>query len=80
MRFMSVDFPDPEGPMMATNSLRTMVKETPAEGLDLLGFELVGLREVLDRDDDVVRGGHGHCAFFSSDLIRIPSLSSRRAL
>src|SRR3989449_4666450 len=22
MRFMSVDFPDPEGPMMATNSLR----------------------------------------------------------
>ena len=29
MMFIKVDFPDPEGPMIATYSLRAMPKETP---------------------------------------------------
>ena len=29
MRFISVDFPEPDGPMIATYSPRSMVKVTP---------------------------------------------------
>ncbi len=73
-------FPGPGRPHNGHEFVAGDGEGDPAESLHFLLFEIVGFREVLDRDHDVVRGGHGHFAFFSSDLIRMPSLSSRREL
>ena len=35
MMFMAVDLPEPEGPMMATNSPRAMERSTPASAWTL---------------------------------------------
>ena len=35
MMFISVDLPEPDGPMMATNSPRSTVRLDPLEGADL---------------------------------------------
>ncbi len=51
MRFIRVDLPEPEGPMMATYSLRRMRMSTAAQRVDLLIAHLVGLPEIVGDDD-----------------------------
>ena len=56
MRFISVDLPEPEGPMMATYSLWRMRMSTPRRAWTLLVAHLVGLPEIVG-DDDVAGVG-----------------------
>ena len=51
MRFISVDLPEPDGPMMATYSPRSIVDRHPAQGVDLLVAHHVGLPEVVGFDE-----------------------------
>ena len=50
MMFMSVDFPEPDAPMIATNSPRSIREAHAAQRVDLLVAELVDLGDVLDLD------------------------------
>ena len=48
IRFISVDLPDPDGPMMATYSLRCNAQVDAAQRMHLLlGTHVVGLPQVL---------------------------------
>ena len=53
IRFMRVDLPEPDGPMMATNSFRRMVTSTPAEGVHDLAPHVVVALEVPGDDHGV---------------------------
>ena len=56
MRFIRVDLPEPDGPMMATYSLLLDAQVDAAQGVDLLfGAHVVGAPEVLDDDHVAVR-------------------------
>ena len=47
--FISVDLPDPDGPMMATNSPRVDVSETPAQRAHSVSRpSCIDLRDVFD--------------------------------
>src|SRR6185437_13299237 len=60
IKFMSVDFPDPLGPMMATYSLRAIRRSTP-QGMDLLlQPHVIGLPQIL-RADHAGSGRRGNC-------------------
>ena len=54
--FMNVDFPDPDGPMMATKLPRSMVVDTPRKACTSTSPEAVDLDQVLDPDEF---GAHG---------------------
>ena len=56
MRFMSVDFPDPDGPMMATYSLRRIATSTPAKRAHDLAAHVVLARQAAGDDDPVLVG------------------------
>ena len=50
MRFMSVDLPEPDGPMIATYSPALDAERHAGEGVHLLLPHLVDLRDVPDVD------------------------------
>ena len=50
IRFISVDLPEPDGPMIATYSPRSMEIDTPLERVDLFVAHDVGLPEVAGFD------------------------------
>ena len=57
IRFISVDLPEPDGPMIATYSPFLIVEAHAAQGVDLLRAHLIGAPEVLGEDDGrAVRG------------------------
>ena len=75
MRFMSVDLPEPEGPMIATYSPRADLEADPAQGVDLFRAHDVGAPEVLGQDQRPVAGdGHGRCAHERSLLALVLEL------
>jgi len=51
MRLRSVDLPDPEGPISATKSPRSMSSESPSSTRTNLGAAAVLLDELPDPDD-----------------------------
>ena len=59
MRFMSVDLPEPDGPMTATYSPGVDGEAHAAQGVDLLRAHDVGAPEVLGADEGAVGGGVG---------------------
>ena len=80
MMFMSVDLPEPDGPMIATYSFGVDVEVHAVQGVDLLGAHLVDAVQVADLDQ------HRASALLpapSAGLSRFtfaPGLSSRSAL
>ncbi len=56
--FIRVDFPEPDGPMIARYSFLWMSSETPAQGVDRLLAHLVELGHALDGDDQRSRRAH----------------------
>ena len=58
MMFIRVDLPDPDAPMIATNSPRSIVRLTAAQRVDLLIAELVDLGDVADFDCRGRNAGH----------------------
>ena len=49
--FISVDLPEPDGPMIATNSPRSISNETPLRTCTGHLAEVEVLDQILDRDD-----------------------------
>ena len=61
MRFISVDLPEPDGPMMATYSFCLMRRDDAAQGMHLLlRAHVVGAPEIVD-DDHVAFVGRRDC-------------------
>ena len=62
--FISVDLPEPDGPMMATYSPRSMLEIDAAQGVDFLRAHHVGLPQVVGfddwHDDTLSRRAPGH--------------------
>ncbi len=52
MMCMSVDLPEPDGPMIAVNSPRRMPRVTSSQGVDAVVRGAVALAEVLDPGDE----------------------------
>ena len=73
MRFISVDLPEPDGPMMATYSPRSISMSTPAQGVDLLAAHHVGLPEVAGFDNAHRVRDQG-----SGSQVRIRRVAARR--
>ena len=55
IRFISVDLPEPDGPMMATNSFFLMVRSTPAKRVHDLAAHVVVPPEIAGDDDGIAR-------------------------
>ena len=51
MRFISVDLPEPDGPMMATYSPRSMLQRHAAQRVNFLRAHHVGLPEIDGFDE-----------------------------
>ena len=62
MRFISVDLPEPDGPMMATYSLCLMRRVDAAQGMDLLfRAHVVGAPQIFNDDHVAVCRRRDYC-------------------
>ena len=69
--FISVDLPEPDGPMIATYSLRRMSSVDAAQRLDRLGAHLVVAGQVADPDDGLAHDRFA--SFLHVRGLRLPS-------